>query len=210
MLFSLVGVITLMMALMPTQQVHAEFIDRYDPTLLVLIAVPEKSDLSSTEPISGKSQADIKPKAQPSTFGDCQAKSAADFEQSMFDLINQERQKAGVPLLTLNENLNSAARQHSADMSCEGHFSHVGSSGSTPFDRIKEQGYVFSAAGENIFAGDGTFFTPEQALKAWLNSSSHRATMLREHYSEVGIGVVYTPGSQYGGYFTIDFASPAP
>jgi uncharacterized protein YkwD len=56
-------------------------------------------------------------------------------------LINQEREKVGVPSLALSEELANAARRHSHDMATNSFLSHFGSDGSDPDTRIKDAGY---------------------------------------------------------------------
>jgi uncharacterized protein YkwD len=208
--FSMMVGFTLIISLLPTMTVQAQAVDRYDPNLQVPIILPEKTRFSDLESNSNNAHGGSKPENRSTLMGDCSVNLAADFELAVFDLINQERQKAGVSELSLKDNLSTAAREHSADMSCNNTFSHEGRNGKTPFDRIKANGYLFSAAGENIYAGEGSFFTPQAALDAWMGSPSHHSTMLRDTYSEVGIGIIFNPDSKYNGYFTVDFASPAP
>ena len=126
----------------------------------------------------------------------------------MLDLINQERQNRGIPPLHMDARLVAAARGHSQDMGCNGFFSHTGSDGSSPFDRMRRQGYTFTAAAENIFAGSGSYNSPQAAFNGWMNSDGHRENMLNAAYVDVGIGYANVPGSPYGGYFTADFGHP--
>ena len=126
----------------------------------------------------------------------------------MLDLINQERQNRGIPPLRMDSRLVNAARAHSQDMGCNGFFSHTGSDGSSPFDRMRRAGYTFTAAAENIYAGGGSYNSPQAAFQGWMNSDGHRENMLNSAYVDVGIGYVYVPNSPYGGYFTADFGHP--
>ncbi len=142
------------------------------------------------------------------TSAACDYSLNASFETQLLDLINQERQSNGIAPLSMDSRLLAAARAHSQDMGCNGFFSHTGSDGSSPFDRILAFGYTFSAAAENIYAGSGTYNSPTAAFNAWMASDAHRENMLNPAYVDVGIGYVYVPGSPYGGYFTADFAHP--
>ncbi len=130
------------------------------------------------------------------------------FEEELLGLINREREKAGVEPLVLSRTLASLARKHCQDMGEHRFFGHNGSDGLTFQDRLKQAGYTYSAAAENIFAGNGPYNTPEAAFKAWMNSAAHRANLLNAAYTEVGIGYRYFPSSPYGGYFTADFGKP--
>ena len=117
--------------------------------------------------------------------------------------INQERQKYGLPILTVADELVAAARRHSADMAANNLFSHTGSDGSSPYTRIIEAGYRFRYAGENIAAG---YSTAQQVVNAWMNSPGHRANILNAGFCEVGIGYIYESGSFYRNYWTLTLA----
>jgi uncharacterized protein YkwD len=126
----------------------------------------------------------------------------------LVDLINTERVNDGLSALNHNDLLASAAQFHSLDMACQNYFSHTGSDGSSPFDRISWAGYSYSTAAENLFAGSGSYDTPMQAFDAWMNSSGHRDNMLNPDYTEIGIGYAGNSIGAYSGYFTADFAKP--
>lgn len=102
--------------------------------------------------------------------------------------------------------LQTAARNHSTDMACNGIFGHEGSDGSTVWMRVAAQGYSASWVGENIFAGGSA--TPLSAFSWWMNSEPHRNNLLHSNFTEIGIGYIYEPDSPYKGYFTAVFARP--
>ncbi len=133
---------------------------------------------------------------------------ADDVAQRVVDLTNQERAKAGLPPLTLDPALSSAALAHSQDMADHDYFSHTGSDGSTVDQRIKAAGYSpLWAYGENIAAGQPT---PEDVVSAWMSSAGHRANILNSGYEHIGVGYVYAAGTPYGYYWTEDLASHGP
>ena len=82
-------------------------------------------------------------------------------------------------------------------------FSHTGSDGSSPLDRIKRTGYSYRSAAENIAAG---YRTAGDVVQGWYNSPGHRQNMLNCHLHE--IGVAYADGGSYGRYWTQVFATP--
>lgn len=134
----------------------------------------------------------------------CAASGNAGYEQTLFSLINQERANQGLSALNWQSQLATAASVHSTDMACNNFFSHTGSNGSTFDQRIRAQGYSFSSAAENLFAGGG----PQDAFTAWMNSPGHRANMLNPNLQEIGIGYMYNGGTTYGGYYTANFGTP--
>jgi len=123
--------------------------------------------------------------------------------QQVVDLTNQYRAAAGCRPLVISPRLTTAATAHSQDMATHNFFSHTGSDGSSPWDRIRRTGYTFSTAAENIAAGSRT---AEAVVQLWYNSPGHRANMLNCALRE--IGVAYADGGAYGRYWTQDFATP--
>jgi uncharacterized protein YkwD len=122
----------------------------------------------------------------------------------VLELTNMERQKAGVPPLTLSRELTSAAQGYSQVLAESGCFAHT--CGPVPrfTHRIDLAGYTgFMAVAENIGAG---YTTPESVMDGWMGSEGHRANLLSPKYTEVGIGVA-TGGGPYGIFWTQDFGS---
>jgi uncharacterized protein YkwD len=119
-------------------------------------------------------------------------------------LINAERQSNGLPALTVNSLLASAAQRHSADMACHNMLSHTGSDGSYVKSRIAATGYGASYTEEIIYAGGG----PQAAFDWWMSDQLHRNAILTTRATEIGVGYAYLESSAYGGYITVNFASP--
>jgi len=119
-------------------------------------------------------------------------------------LINSERQKNGLPELTINSLLASAAKKHSADLACNNLLGHTGSDGSYVNTRIIAAGYSPSYSEEIVYAGGD----PQTAFNWWMNDKLHRDAILGTRATEMGVGYAYNASSAYGDYFTVDFASP--
>lgn len=126
----------------------------------------------------------------------------ADFESNVVDLVNGERAAHGLAPLTANEQLATAARDHSNDMGLQGYFDHDSLDGRQFFERILDAGYSYTYCGENIAAG---YSTPETVVQGWMNSPGHRANILEAEFCDLGVGYAYVPGSPYGHYWTQDF-----
>lgn len=109
-----------------------------------------------------------------------------DLEKQMLDLVNQERQAAGLKPLTPDPELTEVARRHSADMFARGYFAHDTPEGITPFDRMREANVRFLIAGENLALAP----TIPVAHSGLMNSPGHRANILRPEFGRVGIGVM--------------------
>jgi uncharacterized protein YkwD len=109
-----------------------------------------------------------------------------DLEKRMLDLVNQERQAAGLNPLQPDPELTEVARRHSADMFARGYFAHDTPEGLTPFDRMRDAGVRFLTAGENLALAP----TIPVAHTGLMNSPGHRANILRPQFGRVGIGVM--------------------
>lgn len=109
-----------------------------------------------------------------------------DLEQQMLDLVNQERQAAGLHPLAPDPELTEVARRHSADMFARGYFAHDTPEGLTPFDRMRAANVRFLAAGENLALAP----TIPVAHNGLMNSPGHRENILRPQFGRLGIGVM--------------------
>lgn len=127
------------------------------------------------------------------------------YEQYMLELINAERAKVGAQPLAFDLDLNEAAEKHSAWMLSTDTFSHTGAGGSSPGDRMKAAGYVFSGSwawAENIawMSTRAPTGLQDEVLglhNALMNSSGHRTNLLNDTYREIGVGFEV---GQYGSY----------
>jgi uncharacterized protein YkwD/uncharacterized membrane protein required for colicin V production len=109
-----------------------------------------------------------------------------DLEKQKLDLVNQERQKAGLNPLAADPELTEVARRHSADMFARGYFAHDTPEGLTPFDRMRAANVRFITAGENLALAP----TLSVAHTGLMNSPGHRANILRKEFGRVGIGIM--------------------
>ena len=99
---------------------------------------------------------------------------------------NEVRTKKGVSTLSINPKLTAAAQKKAEDMATKGYWAHFAPDGKTPWDFVREAGYNFTAAGENL-ARD--FESVDPMVAAWLASSSHADNLLSSNFTEIGIGV---------------------
>ena len=108
-------------------------------------------------------------------------------------LHNQIRAEKGLSALRDNAKLRKAAVGHSSAMVSQGYFDHTSPDGDTFVDRVLGAGYSKRTAGwtlgENLAWGTGDLSTPKGVMQAWMNSSGHKANILKKAYREVGIGI---------------------
>lgn len=125
--------------------------------------------------------------------------------QQVLALVNQERANASLSPLSWSAECAQVAYDHSWDMDYRDFFSHTNPDGADPFDRMAAASIGYSAAGENIAAGQST---PAAVMTAWMNSAGHRANILNPNYTEMGVGVRDGSTGQYGIYWTQLFRRP--
>ena len=80
-----------------------------------------------------------------------------------------------------------AAREKSIDMQKNNYFSHTSPTFGSPFDRLKALNIQYRTAGENIAKGQRS---ASEVVTAWMNSEGHRANILNESYTHIGVGFV--------------------
>jgi uncharacterized protein YkwD len=128
------------------------------------------------------------------------------YRTEVIRLVNVERAKVGCTALKANSALTEAAQAHASDMLANNYFSHDSQNGTNPFDRMTAAGYHWSAAAENIAAGQQT---PADVMQSWMNSDGHRANILNCGLKDIGVGYAAGSGADYGQYWVQDFGSPA-
>jgi uncharacterized protein YkwD len=121
-------------------------------------------------------------------------------EQRLVDLVNAERVKRGLGALTVDPLIVKVSRAHSADMLTRGYFAHITPEGLSPADRADRLAVRYGIYGENIA------FAPDVAIAhdGLMNSPGHRANILTEEFTRIGIGI--QDAGVYGLMITQNFA----
>jgi uncharacterized protein YkwD len=100
-------------------------------------------------------------------------------------LVNQERQKVGLPDLKSSTDLNWTAAIKACDMDTKNYFSHNDLDGAPSWGSIRKSGYDYEKAGENLAQG---FASDTEILIAFMGSPSHRDNILDPVFIDIGIG----------------------
>lgn len=126
----------------------------------------------------------------PTTTPTTPSPSLSVIERAIVDLTNGERSKAGVGSLAVSSKLTEAAKIQAQQLVSTGVFSHTipGAAYPSLSDRVRKVGYNGSYVGENIAMG---YLSAADVMDGWMNSSGHRANILRTDYSEIGVAVAY-------------------
>lgn len=107
-------------------------------------------------------------------------------EQKMFDLLNQEREKNGLPKLVWDYHLAESARKHAQLLAQQQKLSHQFPGEPTLGDRVGATGLRFTVAAENVAEAESV----EDMHAGLMNSPPHRANILSRDYTAVGLAVV--------------------
>jgi uncharacterized protein YkwD len=88
--------------------------------------------------------------------------------------------------LTMNANLQNAARAHSQDMATNNYFSHTSQNGATFDQRIWQSGFTGGfPLGENIAGGASS---AQAAVDGWMQSPGHCRNIMNGSYRAIGVG----------------------
>jgi uncharacterized protein YkwD len=128
------------------------------------------------------------------------------------ELTNTEREHNNLIPLVQNERLAAAAKAKAQDMAAQGYFAHRGPDGKEPWAWIREAGYTYASAGENLAV---RFNESASVVRAWMASPGHRANIVKAGYTEIGVGVADgyyqgAPATFVVQYFGRPQGTPAP
>lgn len=125
------------------------------------------------------------PTAAPAPTDDADAlPGVSAYAQEVVRLVNIERADAGLAPLTMDATLSAAAQRRAQEI--DESFSHTRPDGSSCFTVLKDFGITYRACGENIAKGSPT---PERVVEGWMNSAGHRANILNQNFTTIGVGV---------------------
>jgi len=128
----------------------------------------------------------------------------SEFERRVLELVNIERARYELDPLVWDSRLADAARAHSEDMARNNlPIGHTGSDNSGVRERVNRAGISWLNIAENVIGG---FETPEAMVARWMNSLHHRANILHEQMTHLGVGIIQLEGSRYNIYATQKFA----
>lgn len=110
-------------------------------------------------------------------------------EAEVVRLVNVERQREGLRPLEASVELSNVARKKSEDMGKNNYFNHNSPTYGSPFDMMKSFGIKYGTAGENIAKGQ---LSAQSVVRAWMNSSGHRANIMNPSFTRIGVGYYQT------------------
>jgi uncharacterized protein YkwD len=119
-------------------------------------------------------------------------------------MISQYRQNNGLGSVEVDPALMKLAEQQSQAMASHNKLDH---DVKAPLPRrLNASGYPANLAVENVSAG---YHTLAEAFSGWRDSPPHRANMLKNGVTKLGIAASYAPNTKYKVFWTLILASPA-
>jgi uncharacterized protein YkwD len=119
------------------------------------------------------------------------------YERRVVELVNAERAKLGLAPLSYDGALDRAAEKHTAHMAAVGRMGHDDIGDGTAEQRIRDEAGVRFAWGENVAYA---LRSPEDVVRAWMNSPTYRAKILSPNFRQLGVG--YATSSNGTPYWT--------
>lgn len=157
-----------------------------EPTEKPATPIPTATPTPTEKPATPTPTATPIPTATPTPSPEPEM-SVDEMASEVIRLTNIERVKDGAAPLQYHAGLQRAAMVRAEEITRK--FSHTRPDGTTAETVLLDCG-VSNGAGENIAAGQKT---PEAVVRAWMNSSGHRATMLNPNAKYIGVGVCKSP-----------------
>ena len=117
-------------------------------------------------------------------------------------MISQYRQNNGLGTVVVDPDLVKLAEQQSQGMAAK---NKMDRDVKAPLGkRLEAPGYPATAAVENVSAG---YHTLAEAFSGWRDSPPHRANMLKNGVTKLGIAASYAPNTKYKVFWTLILAS---
>lgn len=116
----------------------------------------------------------------------------SDWKLEVARLTNIEREKAGVSILKYNNYIAAGAQTRSEELLTS--FSHTRPDGSRFFTVFDDPDFSYRYIGENLALG---YKSPAEVVAAWMKSDGHRANLLSDKYSDIGIGITKSESGRY-------------
>jgi uncharacterized protein YkwD len=123
--------------------------------------------------------------------------------QAAASMISLYRQNNGLGVVAVDPELMKLAESQSQVMASHNKLDH---DVKAPLARrLNASGYPATLAVENVSAG---YHTLAEAFSGWRDSPPHRANMLKNGVTKLGIAASYAPNTKYKVFWTLILASP--
>jgi uncharacterized protein YkwD len=145
------------------------------------------------------------PIEEPTMYADMANVGAKLDPRAAVTMISQYRQNNGLGAVTIDPDLMKLAEQQSQAMASRNKLDH---DVKAPLaQRLNVSGYPATLAVENVSAG---YHTLAEAFSGWRDSPPHRANMLKNGVTKLGIAASYAPNTKYKVFWTLIMAASDP
>ena len=152
--------------------------------------------------VLGGCAADVATIDQPSMYVSMASAGARLDSQAAVSMISLYRQNNGLGGLAVDPDLMKLAESQSQAMAGQNKLDH---DVKAPLaKRLNASGYPATLAVENVSAG---YHTLAEAFSGWRDSPPHRANMLKNGVTKLGIAASYAPNTKYKVFWTLILAS---
>jgi uncharacterized protein YkwD len=110
-------------------------------------------------------------------------------EDQLFMEVNKIREENNLNQLVKSPELQKAAKLKTIDMANNNYFAHISPTNHKWSDFIKDEGYNYIYAGENL-AKD--YDNSSEIISAWIESPTHRENILNPEFVDTGIAVNFS------------------
>jgi uncharacterized protein YkwD len=151
----------------------------------------------------GGCAADVAPVTEQPTMYLSMANAGARLDpQAAASMISLYRQNNGLGGVTVDPELMKLAEQQSQAMASRNKLDHDVKGPLAK--RLNASGYPATVAVENVSAG---YHTMAEAFSGWRDSPPHKANMLKNGVTNLGIAATYAPNTKYKVFWTLILAS---
>lgn len=111
--------------------------------------------------------------------------------RALLDAMNEARRAEGLATLEWDASLEEVAYARAANLVENGYFDHYAPDGESAFSELSARGIRYRLAGENLARNNyPETKTVAAAFEGLMNSPGHRANILEERFSSVGVAAV--------------------
>jgi uncharacterized protein YkwD len=115
----------------------------------------------------------------------------AEKAHALFDEMNDARRKEGLEPLEWDSSLEDVAYARAANLVANGYFDYYAPDGESAFSELAARGIRYRLAGENLARNNYLETkTVAAAFEGLMNSPGHRANILEQRFSSVGVAAV--------------------
>jgi uncharacterized protein YkwD len=203
-----------LMILKYASPLYPPYAQRFFLAMLIVMLAGCSASANNRQLTSGTQSAHVVQVVAPSEGGSRCA--SGNLQSEVLSRINRIRAAGAVcggvtypsaAALRWSDKLQQAAAVHSHDMAQHNFFNHKSATnGTTLPERLRNVGYKYQSAGENIGAGQASV---EQIIATWVASPGHCVTLMQANFVDLGVSCKMNTNSYYKTYWTLKAAVPS-